>query len=79
MITLVFSARKKDTTCSDSWWDTLARQAREAWWPGVKQNYEDRLKYQGTIPEPTARKLKSRKHKDRDAISGEVVDDAVEP
>jgi hypothetical protein len=51
---------KVDTVCRRSWW---VHVPRELWKATYRWEQVSRLQHQGTIPEPTARKLKTRKHK----------------
>lgn len=57
---LVFSHKKKSTTPVDSWWVTAAQLSREAWAVEVVKQWTERLQYQGSIPVPTAKKVRAR-------------------
>lgn len=70
MIGLVYSHKRKETLPDSSWWVAIPR---ESWAAEVMKQWLERLKYQASIPEPTARKMKLRKHRDRDAKDATFV------
>ena len=68
MIGLVFARR---TYPEDSWWVDVSR---EAWAEKIAEQVRTRWGLSSSTLEPTARRMKSRDHVDRDAVTGEEID-----